>query len=423
MSKTYLETDHRIALLPPHEHGRYSVLKGSAVSLIYQPTSKRFVWTTKYQGRSVDVQLGQWDYNVNEILSSVKKAKKWHKENPSKHPKLFFKKEIIEEKSFSLKDAFEGKDDLEGYWSYYKKKNKRKTWEDRKNKWKIIFDFFGEDTPIYEFEGKGGRKKICDLLETKFFSREVYSQGKRTRQVLKGFFDYATHPDQDWMKTNPALIPHHKEELHEKLKAENQNKHLEWKEIPNFIQTFSRYSDGSDFRMKTLFTKAVMLMPYRVSAISELKWSWYDKEKDLWIIPADTEGLKNEKGDVVSDGLIPSTPEINYLMDKIKIINGDKEHIFWTPEGKKQPFISSGNANSELMKVSLDKQTGHGWRKVFVEGTQTANFPPHIIERCIGHKGHQGGAWGHYDNGKFIPERKKCMEWWTWKLIAMGLIL
>ena len=162
------------------------------------------------------------------------------------------------------------------------------------------------------------------------------------------------------MKTNPALIPHHKEELHEKLKAENQNKHLEWKEIPNFIQTFSRYSDESDFRMKTLFTKAVMLMPYRVSAISELKWSWYDKEKDLWIIPADTEGLKNEKGDVVSDGLIPSTPEINYLMDKIKIINGDKEHIFWTPEGKKQPFISSGNANSELMKVSLDKQTGHG---------------------------------------------------------------
>ena len=96
-------------------------------------------------------------------------------------------------------------------------------------------------------------------------------------------------------------------------------------------------------------------------------------------------------------------------MDKIKIINGDKEHIFWTPEGKKQPFISSGNANSELMKVSLDKQTGHGWRKVFVEGTQTANFPPHIIERCIGHK-QRNRIHATYDTWAYMNERKEAME-------------
>ena len=75
------------------------------------------------------------------------------------------------------------------------------------------------------------------------------------------------------------------------------------------------------------------------------------------------------------------------------------------------------------MKVSLDKQTGHGWRKVFVEGTQVGGFPPHIIERCIGHKGHQGGAWGNYDVGRFLPERRKCMEWWTKELVERGLVL
>ena len=423
MHKTYLETDRKIDSLPPESIGRHPVSKGSAVFLINEPTSKRFVWITQYprkSGKYVDVRLDEWKHNVNEILALVKKAKKWHETNPNKHPRVFFQKKVIEEKKVSLKDAYEK------YWSYYKKKNKPKTWEDRKNKWKIILDFFGEDIPLSEFEGIEGRKRICELLEKKFFAREVYSQGKRTRQVLKGLFDYATHPDQNWMKTNPALVPHLDEELHEKLKAENkkepnQNKHIEWKEIPNFLKIFSSYSDEKDFRLSSFFTKAVILMPFRVGAISALEWSWYDTKKDLWIIPSNTEGLKNKKGDITSDGLIPSTPEINLLMNKIQLITGNKKHIFWSSERKKHPYISSGIANSILMKVSLDKQTGHGWRKVFVEGTQTGKFSPHIIERCIGHQGHQGGAWGHYDKGLFLEERRECMEWWTKELKNKGL--
>ena len=58
-------------------------------------------------------------------------------------------------------------------------------------------------------------------------------------------------------------------------------------------------------------------MPFRVGAISALEWSWYDTNKDLWIIPSNTEGLKNKKGDITSDGLIPSTPEINLLMNSL----------------------------------------------------------------------------------------------------------
>tara|TARA_B100000902_G_scaffold392161_1_gene444101 strand:+ start:334 stop:1614 length:1281 start_codon:yes stop_codon:yes gene_type:complete len=426
MGKKYLETDRAIdSLLPTKSKIKHPISKGTSTFLIQTPTSKRFVWVTQYpkkSGRYVEVRWKEWNNNVNEFLASIKKAKEWHEKNPNKHPRKFFNPKVKEEQNLSLKDAYKK------YWTYYKKQTKPKTWLDRKNKWIQILEYFGENIPLSDFEvANGGEKLVGEMQEKLFFERGKYSQGKRTRQVLKGLFDYAKHPHQKWITTNPASIPHLEEKNNEKFKKRGQrsetNKHIQWSEVSDLLKTFGTYSDATDYRLKTLVTKAAMLMPFRVSAIAALEWSWYDQEKDLWIIPADTDGLKNEKGDIESDGLIPSTPEINFLMNKIKKITGNQKNIFWSPEGRKQPYITSGNINSTLMTVSAGKQTGHGWRKVFVEGSQVGGFPPHIIERCIGHKGHQGGAWGHYDKGKFLPERKKLMEWWSQELVKKGLVI
>ena len=423
MPKNYLENDRNISLLPvTTKKVIHPVSKGTSTYLIQTPTSKRFVWVTRYpltSKKTVDVRLGEWDDNVNEILLLVKKAKRWQKKNPRVNPREFFKEnDSTNEYNYSLKDAFKE------YWEHYKKETKPKTWKDRFNKWKVMLDFFGEDTPLIEFEiEKRGKRLVRDMQEKLFFARKKYSQGKRSRQVLKGFFEYQIFMEN--IKTNPAISVHPKEEYNEIEKLEGnrpeRNQHIEWKEVSVLMQSLSRCSE--DYRLSDLATKAHLLLGIRSSVVASLEWSWYDKATDMWTIPSQTEGLKNKKGNIKNDHHIPSTKEINLLMNKIKKINGKKKHVFWSSEGKQKPYIDPSNINTKLKKVSFDKQTAHGWRDVFVEGCQKGNFPPYVIERCIGQKLRRGGAWKHYDEGLFLDERRECMKYWTAELVKQGLEL
>ena len=412
MQNSYLENDLNIQNLPKiSTTKRHKVTKNSSLYIVQSPASKRWVYRTK----GIDLRLGEWKKNTPEILQRVREIKSWQKQNPHNDPKDFFLPDA-QQTYTPLKNAYKN------YWIHYKLKTKARTWRDRHDKWKHMLDHFGRERPITDFEKeKMGVKLVSNMQEKLCFSRGKYSQGKRYRQVLNGFIRWCN--SKDILRSNAAAIPHPDEELQERLRSQRpvRNQHIRWDKIPKFLKTFSKNSE--DFRLGDLATKAHLLMSIRSSVVASLEWSWYDKEKNLWTIPAETSGLKNKKGNNTDVHLIPSTNEINLLMDKLRDINGDKQFVFWSSEGKKTSHIDPCIINNTLIRISFGKQSGHGWRKVFVEGTQDGGFPPHIIERCIGHKGHQGGAWGHYDRGHFLDERRECMEWWTKELVNRGLVL
>ena len=412
MQNSYLENDLNIQNLPKiSTTKRHKVTKNSSLYIVQSPTSKRWVYRTK----GIDLRLGEWKKDTPQMLQKIREIKSWQKQNPNNNPKDFFLPEALQRYT-SLEDAYRK------YWVYYKSKTKEKTWNDRHNKWKHMLDLFGRERPISDFEvEKIGIKLVTNMQEKLCFSRGKYSQGKRYRQVLNGFFGWCKKLD--IMRSNPAVEPHPEEDLIESLKSERpeRNQCIEWDKTPEFLKTFSDNTD--DFRLGDLVTKAHLLMCIRSSAVACLEWSWYDKEKNLWTIPAETTGLKNKKGNTTDDHFIPSTNEINLLMDKLRAINGDKKYVFWSSEGQDNTPIDESVINKTLKKLSFDKQSGHGWRKVFVEGTQVGGFSPHIIERCRGHKLRRGGAWKHYDEGLFLDERRECMEWWTKELVERGLVL
>ena len=413
MGKIYLENDHSIKRLLPITIGRetYKISKGSNLFLKQTPTSMRFIWRPKGK----DIPLGVWNNNTHEMLVQVKKAKQWVKQNPDKDPALFFKPEP--EKDYqSLYDAWSI------YWKYYCTKSSDDTIRDRRNKWKILLDYFGKNRPIKDFEiANGGKKLIREMQEKLFFDREVYSEGKRNRSIMKGLFEYALH--KEWIDSNPAIFAHPDEALNESLKStrKKRNQHIKWKEVEYLLGSIS--DDFSDYTLTDLATKAHMLMVIRSGVIVRLQWSWYDKEEDLWTIPAQTPGLKNLKHQVGEeyDHKIPSTPEINRLMGIVREINGSKKHVFHSSYKGKNPHLCEDVIHDRLMEISATRQSGHGWRDVFVEGTQVGGHKKFIIDRCLGHKIHKQGSWGHYDEGEFLPERKKCMEWWTKELVNKGL--
>ena len=164
----------------------------------------------------------------------------------------------------------------------------------------------------------------------------------------------------------------------------------------------------------------------RVSVIVSMKWDWIDEEREMIVIPPDTEGLKrtlSRKNNPEYEHYIPLTDEIKTILNRMRKISGDKEYVFWTPRCGQYPHQNPSSINIFFKRLGYNKKlTGHGWRRVVVtEGQQVCGIERDIIERQIGHTGYRSGSIGSYDNTQFLPERKLFLEKWCKELVKQGL--
>ena len=89
------------------------------------------------------------------------------------------------------------------------------------------------------------------------------------------------------METNPALIKHLMKTYMRRVTFISNGKALKF-----FIKVSSK---SCDFSVANLAVKAYLMMGIRVGALVRLEWDWFNEEKDMWEIPAQTTGLKNLK--------------------------------------------------------------------------------------------------------------------------------
>tara|TARA_Y100001978_G_C23677391_1_gene427198 strand:+ start:606 stop:1922 length:1317 start_codon:yes stop_codon:yes gene_type:complete len=418
MSKTYLENDLGVSALPSIDKGHkmHPVSKGSSLYLKQTPNSMRFVWRKKGK----DIAVGEWANNTLEMLFLIKKANEWMKENPTSDPKSFFNQEQTEEKTFH--GAWQE------YWEWYTDDVKETTWDDRKNKWKVIFDHFGKNTPLKDFEiANGGKRKIYNFQKKSCFDRQKYSQGKRYRSVMKSFFKYCIQLE--WMDSNPAEFAHPDESKIETIRYNRpkRNQHIKWSEVTQLMKSIKK--KFGKYNITDLAVKLHLMMSIRSSVIAELRFEWYDPENDNWEIPYTCKGMKKRKGHYYDDDvfIIPSTPEINQIVNHLQSMHRLGWYGFVFPSQVKDKFHNAGicidGINNRLKQISCGEQTAHGWRDVFVEATQTAGFKKYIIDRCLGHTSHGHSSWTPYDEGEFVEERRKLMKWWTKELVNKGLVI
>jgi len=417
MTKVYLENDLGIDMLFPIDKGQkmHPVSKGSSLYLKQTPNSMRFIWRKKGK----DIPVGKWENNTLEMLFLIKKANEWMKENPTSDPKSYFTQEQEEEKTFH--GAWKE------YWAWYTDDVKETTWNDRKNKWVVIFDHFGKDIPLKNFEiSKGGKRKIYNFQKKTCFDRQKYSQGKRYRSVMKGFFKYCIQLE--WMDSNPAEFAHPDESKIETIRYDRpkRNQHIKWSEVPQLMQSIN--SNFGEYNLTDLAAKLHLLMSIRSSVVAELRFEWYNSKDDNWEIPYTCKGLKKRKGHYYDDDffIIPSTPEINQIINHLHSLHGRNWYGYVFPSQSKQKYDSGiciDGINNRLKEISCGQQTAHGWRDVFVEGTQTGGFKKYIIDRCLGHTSHGHSSWTPYDEGEFVEERRKLMKWWTKELVNRGLVI
>jgi len=403
---------------------------GSGLYLVVEKlprNCKRFFGKTYFikgrNGKKGEVSFGVWGKDVKtkkdiqDILGKWKDQKKWSEDN-KKHPKYWNERNQTNLSSKSLKDVFDS------FIEFQKLVVKEVTWKDRKNKLNQILNYFGESTPLSEFEcGRESVEKVMGMYD--FLSKGIHGQGaidhaKRCRSLLKLVFDFAEQ--EGWMEENPVR-PNKRVGLGHIKKS---NPTIKWDEVPELMKSIDQYSSKSSL-LTQLAIKFYLMSCIRVGAFVRLEWDWFDEKNDMWVIPSQTSGLKRKKSQVTEDydHLIPATKEMHQIMRILRKINGHQKYVFLSPEGKKYPHLVPDLLNIQLRRMGYGgRLTAHGWRDVAVtEGQEIGNFDREIIRRQISHTEHKQGAIGAYDNTQFLDKRRKFMEWWTSELVNQGLTI
>ena len=420
-STFFADTNTKIRKLK--EDRNYPVQNKSGLSLIKRGNSKYFVGAIRFpfnkDGNKITVPIGVFekDILVEDAIDRWHEIKMWSKKN-NKNPKLFEEEVKISDKTF--------KEIAEEYMeTVYKNKVKENVFEDRQNKLNQMLRYIGEDTLIADLEiDNGGRLYIKKMLQSVFATAPV--QLTRCRQLISWIFNYAEEETYIRPNQNPVL---------KKFQWETGNKRVvskktfadtitskSWGLLPEFLQSVNENACNGAV-LTDLATKTHLLMCIRTGVISCLEWDWYDEEDDMWTIPAQTSGLKRKKDDEENHHLIPSTPEINKLMKKVKDISGWQKYCFYSLGGKNVKHLGEETINDHFRNLGWKgKQSAHQWRSVITTAAnEHSNFDYEIIDRQLGRMGHLNGTRGHYDRSTLLDKRREFMKWWSKTLIEQGL--
>jgi len=407
------------------EDKSYPVLPKSGLNVVKRGKSKYFEGRMRFpfnsSGKKIAIPIGVFekDLLLKDAIEKWYSIKTWSKEN-NKNPKLFGREEEEKVSDKTFKEVA-----LEFLEEVYKPQNKERTYQDRANKINQMLKFIGDEKLISDLGiEKDGRKYISNMLKTLFHDSPV--QLTRCRQLLNQIFNYAEDETFIRQNQNPVFKKFqwetgNKRKISDKTFAKTITKNS-WGMLPEFIQSVNENSCNAS-NITDLATKAHLLMCIRTGVISCLEWDWYNPENDAWIIPSQTSGLKRKKDDFENDHVIPSTPEINKLMAKVREITGWQKYCFYSLKSKNIPHIGSETINDHLKNLGWkDKQSAHQWRSVITTSAlEKSKFDYEVIDRQLGRMGHLNGTRGHYDRSTLLEERRKFMEWWSKSLIQNGL--
>ena len=402
------------------QSGLYVINKGNSK---FFEGRMRFPFNRSGQKISIPIGVFEKDVLVEDAIEKWYSIKLWSKEN-NKNPKLFGLEEVENESQKTFKEVSE-----EWFNDVYKNKVKERTFNDRKNKFNQILNYVGEEKLIEDFQrDRKGRQYCSTMLKTLFSDAPV--QLTRCRQLMGWIFDYAE--DEEYIKEdqNPLYKKFQWETGSKRRRSEktfaNTITGKSWGLLPEFLKSVNE-NECNGSRVTDLATKAHLLMCIRTGVISCLQWDWYDEEEDQWIIPPEVEGLKNQRVNLESGSceshIIPSTPEINQLMNKTRKITGWQKYCFTSQGSKTNPHIGEETINDHFKNLGWEgKQTAHQWRSVITTSTlERSDFGYEVIDRQLGRKGHLNGTRGHYDRSNLLDQRKEFMNWWSKTLVKQGL--
>lgn len=156
-----------------------------------------------------------------------------------------------------------------------------------------------------------------------------------------------------------------------------------------------------------------MLTAVRTSELIEARWSEFDFEEKLWVIPA-------ERMKMARDHVVPLSRQTIEALEESRLYSRNSKLVFPGRSSNKKP-ISNNTILFSIYKTAdyRGKMCGHGFRSVFstylhsLKNKQEQRvFQSDAIERQLAHvEGNKVKA--AYDRNKHLKERTRLMQTWA----------
>ena len=347
------------------------------VESIKRGGGKSFAGRMRFNGKQRTVWIGSTKkWTIKSARERFEEIQRWSKTN-NKDPKKY-KSDKESKGSSKEKDLKFLIDQYMKYKTDIKDISLRNV---RRQLNQVLYSIDGS-TPFSELEwDKGGRSKVMRMREF-IESRGSYDQARRVQNVLCQVFNYGIS-HHDFPRTqNPAV--RHDSEINKHRPSHNPA--ITWEEVPKFLEVVNGNKCNGGV-VTDLAVKTLLMTFLRVGALCRMEWDWYHEDKDCWIIPSQTTGLKRRKNVDDKPHHIPMTQPLREVITLLRHYTGHQKYVFWSFRGKAHPHLSVEVPNRHLIRLGYKGLlTAQGWRQVPMSaGQDVLGFPPETIQRQMAH--------------------------------------
>lgn len=222
----------------------------------------------------------------------------------------------------------------------------------------------------------------------------IIEQTSRVRGMCKEVYDLALVTGR--AQYNPL------EGLHKFLQsrpAENYA-HVALDEFPALLRAIRAYGT-TDVRIGL---QLLSMLACRPSEIREARWSEFDLDAGLWLIPG--ERMKRRR-----EHLVPLPAQALALLRELHNITGAYPLLFPGRSDTTKPRSNTVFLMA-LRRLGYEgRQTGHGFRHLASTILNENGFHPQHVEAQLSHV--KEGVRGVYDKSTYLEQRKVMMQWYA----------
>jgi len=242
------------------------------------------------------------------------------------------------------------------------------------------------------------RKGLSELLTG--IDQKTPETAKHCRIYIKQIFDYAL--DQELVQGNPTPPP--KVLVNQSSRKVKPRKALPLARLGEFLKTLDDAPD-SDPRTKAAL-RLVVLTWTRTSEVTGARWSEFDLDAGVWVIPP--ERMKADEQHTV----YLSRQAVEILRD-LKKLTWDGEYLFPNKRDPQRPMCRMTLTAWRKRWGFQEEMEIHGLRAVASTwANESGKYRPDVVEVALAHK-EQDRVRAAYNRAQFIGELRQLWQDWA----------
>lgn len=184
------------------------------------------------------------------------------------------------------------------------------------------------------------------------------------------------------------------------------------KEIPVFLRAFTQYQERNKVSVIAVSAfRLQLLTATRSSEVRLAKWTDFNLEGGVWLIPAEQTGRKG-RGERRRSFTVPLSTQVVAIMHNLNAITGHGEYVF--PNRNSITKVISENTINNILKGMgyKGKQTGHGFRTLARTALGESGERWEVLEAMLSHVVSNLTA-ASYIRTDYFEERRGTMQKWA----------